>query len=119
MAKLIFNAVLVGTQYGPEAAGARYVSGQGIGITIVQPAATTVTWTLQCSNMSEDDIIAGVDDWCDYYQRDGVTLMSFALTGGEKRYFELIDFPFVRYRLKAVTTGTPGTTGKARANHMR
>ena len=118
MSQILFNNVLLGTQYGPESAGARYRSGKGIGITIVHPASTTTTYTLQCSNMSEDEIIAGGNDWCDYYDRAG-TLMSHALTDTANKYFELVDFPFVRYRLKAVTTGTPGTTAVARHHVMR
>lgn len=104
--KPVTTTLTVSTQYiSPGGANGMYLDKvESCSWTFTHPASATTTYTVQGSNMSEADILAGADDWFDY---GGITI-------GEKTSTEKIGvgwtkFAYARARLKAVTTVASGS----------
>lgn len=60
------DAAVSSTQYAPSTRGLKLEQGDSVSFTVKHPAATTTDLTLQVSNMSDEDIDKGLDDWHDY-----------------------------------------------------
>lgn len=72
--------------------------------TVDHPAATTTTYTVQGSNLTDTEIQLGQDDWSDLSDPGPL-----AKSAAEKFIIELVDMTCARYRLRAVTAGGSGT----------
>ncbi len=66
---------------------------------IDHPAATTTAYTVQGSDMDGDDVSLGQDDW-----HDLSAPASVSKSAAEKFAMNVVDIPYARLRLKAVTT---------------
>jgi hypothetical protein len=100
--KKLFDAAAGATQYVPDSSGLILGNYADAGLTVIHPAATTTTYTLQVSNMTTTEITASEDDWCDY-------VAIGAKSSAEKFPVDLDDPPFARVRLKMVTSAGTGT----------
>lgn len=74
-----------------------------VGMVVDHPAGATVAYTVQVSNMTDEQIQRGGTRWADY-------LVIGSKSAVECFYIDLDDPPFVRVRLKAVTAVAAGTT---------
>jgi hypothetical protein len=98
----LFDAAAGGTQYVPDSSGLVLKNYEDAGLTVIHPAATTTTYTLQVSNMTTAEIAASEDDWSDYVPIG-------AKSAAEKFPIDLDDPPFARIRLRMVTSAGTGT----------
>jgi hypothetical protein len=103
-AKIYDQATSVATHYAPSTAGANVGRMSDVSITIVHPASTSTTYSIQGSDMSDDDVRAGKDDWVDYDLAEAIPQKVAAETFG----IVLEDFEFKRLRLKMVTAAGTG-----------
>lgn len=107
LTKIHNGAVSVATIYAPSAVttpgGIPLTEKSDIGFVIVQPADTTTAYTVQVSNMTDEEALSGVDDWATY---DTITELTLSAAG--KDFIEFLDCPFARVRLKMVTSSGTG-----------
>ncbi len=104
--KTTFNAAATGTQYMGEggSAGVSVKNHDTISWTISHPNTTTTDYTVQVSNMTDAEVLAGSDDWADY---SGITVTQ--QTTAAKVAVGYTKPVFGRVRLKAVTGSGTGT----------
>lgn len=102
----IWNATAVsGTQYAPSTRGLLLEDADGIGFVIVHPAATTTDFTLEVSDMSDDDLNKGLDDWHTYAPTGFVAVPQQT---GANKFGHQARPPYARCRLKMVNGAGTG-----------
>ena len=104
---LIFNATLAGTQYADGPAGVKIENQGAMSWTVVHPGpGTTTTYKVMTSNMTDDEVRTGLDDWAEYT----LTTEPGAKSAAENFSIELVPVPpFKRARLRMVTSLGSGT----------
>ena len=99
---------LSGTQYAPDAddykLGVPLHRSSLVTWIIDHPAATTTAYSVQVSNMTDQECRDGSDDWDDY-----TLIATQTPTGAEKVFIEFVSNGFARVRLKMVTTVGSGS----------
>ena len=101
--------VAVTTQYAPPVVanvpyfGVNVDRAKHAGFTIDNPAGVTADYSFQVSNMTDDEVKMGLDDWSDY---DFVPTLNIA--GAAKKYMELVNLGFRRVRIKIVASVAGG-----------
>lgn len=101
--RTVFNIATTGTQYAPsnttEKLGIPVPVLGHVTFTIDHPASSTIAYSVQVSNMTDEECLKGSDDWTDYGEIATLTKSSAA-----KDFIEFVDVGFARCRLKLVTT---------------
>lgn len=96
-------ALTTGIQYFPSERGADIKRMADAGMVIDHPAGATTTYTVQVSNMTDEQIRQGGARWADY-------LVIGSKASAECFYVDLDDPPFAKVRLKADTAVAAGST---------
>ena len=98
------TGTLSGTTYIPSANGIPLKDRTDLTFIIDHPGSVTTEYTVQVSNMTDDEVNAGSDDWTTYD-----TIAALTLNSDTNDFVEFVDCGFMRVRLKQVTSVGSGT----------
>jgi hypothetical protein len=103
-----YTGTLSGTSYVPDATatpgGIPIKDRTDLTFVIDHPGSVTTAYTIQVSNMTDEEVNAGTSDWTAY---DVISELSLATDTND--FIEFVNCAFMRVRLKQVTTVGSGS----------